>query len=143
MVIHSSSSPIHFTDLDSRPSPRNPSSKVSVIIRLVRSGLTVAHGSSPSANVIELQAKLNEMIEKVRHLEEALRRATSSSSSSSYEATSDAPPLSSEAIGHDDTNTRPDVPSDLIDTLGTLTLADGGESRFLGPSAAPEVCPRM
>lgn len=98
----------------------------------------MARGSSPSANVIELQAKLNEMTERVRHLEEALRRATSSRSSSSFEATSDAPPLSSESIGHDDTNTR--VPSDLIDTLGTLTLADGGESRFLGPSAAPEVC---
>lgn len=100
----------------------------------------MAHGSSPSANVKELQAKLNEMTEKVRHLEEALRRATSSRSSSSYDATSDAPPSGSEAIGHDDTNTRPDVPSDLLDTLGTLTLADGGESRFLGPSAAPEVC---
>lgn len=100
----------------------------------------MARGSSPSANVIELQAKLNEMTERVRHLEEALRRATSSRSSSSFEATSDAPPLSSESIGHDDTNTRPDVPGDLIDTLGTLTLADGGESRFLGPSAAPEVC---
>lgn len=81
------------------------------------------------------------MAGKVRQLEEALRRATANASGPSHEPSTSVMSSGSGINGHhNETAARPEIPSELIDTLGTLTLTDGGESRFLGPSAAPEVC---
>ena len=79
------------------------------------------------------------MMERVRVLEEALRKATSNNLNTHNGPPGESPLSHPGSHGNDEVAARLDMPSELIDTLGTLTLTDGGESRFLGPSAAPEV----
>ena len=81
--------------------------------------------------------------ERIRQLEEALQKL--------QQRVSDAPhPLlatdderrESARWSAEGATSDPEDP-DPLDSFGTLTIAEGGESRFLGPSGASEVCLSM
>ena len=96
---------------------------------------------SPIVDTKQLLAELARTKNRNRQLEEALRISHSKQSSRPH-------PLlqySSRAYSSGDPCSTAIVPPladpehDLLEILGTLTIADDGESRFLGPSAASEV----
>ena len=90
-----------------------------------------------------LQVELSRAQRRIKALEEALQVAHAKLADSvhpllseTHSSTNDSPRFSPYA----EAQTPPsDEELDLSETLGTLAITDGGESRFFGPSAASEV----
>ena len=89
-----------------------------------------------------LQVELSRAQRRIKALEEALQVAHAKVADSmhpllseTHSSTNDSPRFSPYA----EAQTPSDEEFDLSETLGTLAITDGGESRFFGPSAASEV----
>ncbi|KAF7968251.1 hypothetical protein HWV62_31547 [Athelia sp. TMB] len=92
----------------------------------------------------ELHRKIQVMSQRIRQLEDALALLQSSISSEKHCLLRDDlllikyGPEQRPVI--DDSESSQDPTAEPIDAFGTLTIGDGGESRYFGASAGPEVC---
>lgn len=82
---------------------------------------------------------MNDMSERIRQLEDALKISHANHSEELH------PLLSNELLKikfgvdiRDSPQNKPEQYHDALEALGTLTIMDGGETRFLGPSGAAE-----
>lgn len=90
------------------------------------------------ADTAQLHAKINEMGQRIRQLEDALAVMQVSFSNEPHPLLRDE--LLGIKLGLEEQRpanalTKPSV----IDAMGTLTLTDKGEARYFGPSAGSEV----
>ncbi|KAF7972403.1 hypothetical protein HWV62_18056 [Athelia sp. TMB] len=131
--------------MPARETNKWPRRKVRPILSRLECGLIlISYTRFILTDTEELHRKIQVMSQRIRQLEDALALLQSSISSEKHCLLRDDlllikyGPEQRPVI--DDSEPSQDPTAEPIDAFGTLTIGDGGESRYFGASAGPEVC---